>query len=406
MPNVNNMEFNQLATVLTSIVNQATGVSNIVPTNTSEFVSVAQAGLKAGYDPLTTAISQVLNKTIFSIRPYTAKFKGLKADTMKFGNHVRKLNPIDIPFEEDDRIKLVDGQSVDPYEVNKPLVLQTNFYGINVYQKHITLYRDQLDTAFTSPEEFSRFITMVMTNVSDQIEQAHEETARATISNLIAGIKAQADSGIAPERCIYLLDIYEEETGVSLNADTVKDPVNFPSFARWMFGYLKTVSDRLTERSALYHQSAVTRDSVTRHIMRHSPIRNQKCYLFSPLLNTISANVLSTVFYDKYLKLMEHEDVTYWQSLQTPMDIQVTPSYIGDDWNVVANPTAVRLLNVMGIIFDDESAGYTVVNEWSAPTPFNPRGGYTNIYYHFSDRYWNDFSENAVVLLLDNRPSA
>lgn len=402
MPNVNNMEFNQLATVLTSIVNQATGVSNITPTNTSEFVSVAQAGLKVGYDPLVTAISQVLNKTIFSIRPYTAKFKGLKADAMKFGNHVRKLNPIDKPFEEDDRIKLVDGQSVDPYEVNKPLVLQTNFYGINVYQKHITIYRDQLDTAFTSPEEFGRFITMVMTNVSDQIEQAHEETARATISNLIAGIKAQADSNIAPERCIYLLDIYQEETGVSLTAETVKDPVNFPSFARWMFGYLKTVSDRLTERSALYHQSAVTRDSVTRHIMRHSPIRNQKCYLFSPLLNTISANVLSTVFYDKYLKLMEHEDVTYWQSLQTPMDIQVTPSYIGADWNVVANPTAVSLSNVMGIIFDDESAGYTVVNEWSAPTPFNPRGGYTNIYYHFSDRYWNDFSENAVVLLLDH----
>ena len=41
------------------------------------------------------------------------------------------------------------------------------------------------------------------------------------------------------------------------------------------------------------------------------------------------------------------------------------------------------------------------VNQWNAPTPFNVAGGYTNFYFHKSDRYLNDFTEKGVVLLLD-----
>lgn len=402
-PNVNNMEMYQLSTILTSIVNQATGTANITPTTVGEFVSVAQQGLKSGYDPLMTAISQVLSKTIFSVRPYTAKFKRLRADAIRYGNHVRKLTSIDKPFEDDDRIKLVDGQSIDQYEVNKPIVLQANYYGEVLYQKSITIYKDQLDVAFSGPEEFGRFITMIMTNVSDMIEQAHEETARATVCNLIAGVYAQTQEStpINTERVIYLVDEYNTATGSSLTATTVKDPDNFPDFARWMFGFLKTVSDRLAERSALYHQAGVSINSVSRNVIRHTPLQMQKCYLYSPLLNTISANVLSTVFYDKYLQLMDHEDVTYWQSIKNPMEIDIKPCFTDGSMDFKVSSSAVDLENVMGVIFDEEACGYTMINEWSAPTPFNARGGYSNIFYHFTDRYWNDFTENAVVLLLD-----
>ena len=57
--------------------------------------------------------------------------------------------------------------------------------------------------------------------------------------------------------------------------------------------------------------------------------------------------------------------------------------------------------SIRSIIFDDEALGYTQVNEWSAPTPLNVRGGYTNYWYHFTLRFWNDFTEKACLLLLD-----
>jgi len=392
---VNNMELTQLSTVLASIVGQATGQTVLAPTDVSSFISVAQTGLKTGYDALGTAISQVLSKTIFSVRPYSAKFKGLQADEVRYGNHVRKLTTIDKPFEDDDRIKLVDGQSIDDWKVNKPSVLQTNFYGANVYQKTITIYRDQLDTAFSGPEEFGRFISMIMQNAADMIEQAHEETARMTVANLIAGINYQESQSITTGRVIHLISEYNTETGSSLTNTSVYAPANFEAFAKWLFGYLKTLSDRLAERSAKYHQNFTGKT-----IMRHTPLDKQKCYIYSPILNKVDANVLSSVFHDEYLKIMDHEDVTYWQSIDTPDAIQIKPSVTKAD-GTIATASNQNMSKVFGVIFDEDAAGYTVVNQWSATSAFNARGGYYNQVYHFTDRYWNDFSENAVVLLLD-----
>lgn len=401
---VNDVAFNQLATVLNSIVGQATGLTQITPADESQFISVAHIGLNTGYDPLSTAITQVLSKTIFSIRPYTAKFRGLQADAVRYGNIVRKLTTIDKPWEDDDRFQLVDGQSIDMYEVNKPQVLETRFTGANTFQKSLTIYKDQLDCAFSSSEEFGRFISMIMQNASDMIEQAKEETARNTVANLIAGTIYQEGQSYTTGCAINLLKVYEDETGVSLTSSTVQDPQYFAPFARWLFGYLKTLSDRLAERSVLYHQNYLPTGGTVVPIMRHTPIEKQKCYLFSPLLNTVSANVLSTVFYDKYLKLMDHEDVAYWQSINDPMEVTCKPGCTDNDFAVVdmTNVAAIDQDHVFGIIFDEDAAGFTQVNEWSASTPMNARGGYTNLYWHFTHRYWNDFSENHVVLLLQN----
>ena len=392
---VNNMELTQLSTVLASIVGQATGTAVLAPTDLSSFISVAQAGLKTGYDPLTTAISQVLSRTIFSVRPYTAKFRGLMADEVRYGNHVRKLTTIDKPFENDDRINLTDGASVDQQKVNKPSVLETNFYGANVYQKSMTIYRDQLDVAFSGPEEFGRFISMIMQNASDMIEQAHEETARMALSNYIAGIHYQEAQSLTADREIHLISEYNTATGSSLTATTVYAPANFEPFAKWLFGYLKTLSDKLAERSAKYHQNFTDKT-----IMRHTPLQNQKCYLYSPILNMMDANVLSSVFHDEYLSIMDHENVNYWQAIGSPDQISITPA-VTTATGTIATAAAQTMSNVFGIIFDEDAVGLTTVNQWSASAPFNARGGYTNMFWHFTDRYWNDFTENAVVLLMD-----
>lgn len=394
---MNTMSFTQAAAIVTEIVSQASGRKQIAPTNPAEFVAVAKVGLETGYDPLATAISQVLFKTMFSNRPYTRKFAGLEADEIRYGNHVRKINYIDQDPEEDDRIKLVDGQSIDQYVVKKPQVLQTNFYGESVYQAHITIYRDQLDVAFSSPEEFSRFITGLLEHMENQIEKWHEETARLTVANFIAG-KSVADSG----NVIYLLDEYEAETGLTgLTPQTIKQPDNFAPFAKWLFSYLKTMSDMMTERSVKFHQN-FTIDGQQKFIHRHTPLVNQKIYLYAKQLNELDSSVLSDAYHDQYLQIADHERVNFWQSINSPMEIQATPGYNDPDGSVHANPAVVTLDNVFGVIFDQEAAGYTIVNQWQANTPFNARGGYTNLYWHFTDRYWNDFTENGLVLILDH----
>lgn len=388
MPNT--LTFNQCATLLNSINKQATGRTDITPTNAAEFISLANTVLSTGYDPVINAISQVLSRTVFSVRPYSRKFGGLFMDSQKWGNHVRKLQVVDKDAEEDDRQKLTDGQSVDQQKVNKPSVLQTNFYGANVYQRSVTIFKDQLDCAFSSPEEFGRFISMVIQNVSDLMEQDHENMARLCLGNFIAA-KISADA----TNVIHLVTEYNDVTGLALTSDTVRKPENFVPFMKWAYARIKTLSDLMTERSVKYHMNIDGKP-----ISRHSPKKRQKLYMYASDVNEIEASVLSSVYHDGYLKGMDYETVSYWQSIGTPMGISITPSYISSSGAPTTGENVVQS-NILGVLFDEEAVGITTVNTWSASAPFNARGGYTNTFWHYTDRYFNDLTENGVVFLMD-----
>lgn len=390
---MNDMTIEQASTILNAVINQATGANKtLTNVDTKSLISVAQTVLKTGYDPMTAAISQVLSRTIFSVRPYSKKFKGLEVSAQRWGNHVRKLQMIDDGFEDDERLSLVDGQSIDMYKVKKPKPLQTNFYGEITYQKHITLYKDQLDTAFSSIGEFSSFISMVLQNQSDQIAQSDEAFDRSAIANFIAG-KYVGDT----DSVIHLVTEYNTYAGTSYTSTTIKDPTAYEPFIKWVFGRIKTLSGYMGERSELYHMNITNKA-----IKRHTPANRMKIYLYAPIMNDITASVLSDIYNDKLLKMADHENVNYWQDIAVPDKIKVTPTYMDttDGTLIVAN-SPVTVENIFGVIFDEESIGVNSCNQWSERTPMNAAGGYTNIYNHWTRRYWNDFTENGVLLLMD-----
>lgn len=377
--------------ILNDIVSQATGKTTITTVSTADFISVANTAMGISTDQLLDAITQTLSRTIFSIRPYSRKFKGLYMDTLRFGNHTRKLNIADSDWDKDMRYDIIEGGSIDDQIIRKPTVLQTNFYGQNIFSRQITIFKDQLNVALSSEDEFQRFITMVMTNVSDQIEQAHESTARMTLANFIGGkVKGDADN------VIHLVTKYNDVAGTTLTADTVKQPENFVPFMKWATGYIKTVSDWMTERTQKFHINVTGKE-----ISRHTPYNKQKLYLYSEELNNIDATVMSSIFNDSYLKMADHEKVGFWQNIDSPDGINVKASYMTATGNVVSDTEGTATSNIFGVLFDEEAVGITTYGEWSAPSPFNARGGYSNIFWHFNDRYYNDFTENGVVFLLD-----
>lgn len=382
--------FNSAAT-LNSIIKQATGQNAISDLYVNNFVSVASIALGIAPDALLNAISQVISRTIFSIRPYNRKFSGLFVDNMKWGNHVRKLNIGDREWETNISYDLTDGKSIDADIVSKPDILQTNFYGQCVYSKHYTIFRDQLNIALQNEEEFERFYTMLVQNTMDMIEQCHENTARATIANLIGG-KVKGDAA----NVIHLVTEYNDVTGLALDSDTVKKPENFVPFYKWAFSKIKTISGLLTERSLQYHIN------ITGHnIMRHTPVPNQRLYLYTPEMNNVESSVFSSVFNERYLKMMDYEGVNFWQSIKTPMGIQIKSNYIDATGAAKTDTVVTSTSNIFGILMDEEAAGITTYGARTATTPYNARGEYMNVWWHFNDRYWNDFTENAVVFLLD-----
>lgn len=386
---VNNLTFEQSSAFLTDLYEEATGQqSTIQVTDTGTFTTVAQAVLKTGYDTVIGAISQVLSRSIFSVRPYTAKFNGIFVDAERWGNITRKINFVDGSLENDEREPLTDGSSVDQWKINKPKVLQTNFYGFNKYQRHITIFKDQLDVAFNGPEEFGRFIAGVMQNIMDQLEQIKEAEARGTLINFITG-KLAGDSG----NVINVLQAYKDETGVSLTPATMYADANYVTFTKWLYSFVNGLTQKLSERTQKYHINVTGKE-----LMRHTPPEFLKAYMSARTMNAINSVALPSVYGADLLKMIDFEPVTFWQNIDVPETVSATPTYLASDGTLTTAESAVTLENIMGLLFDRDALGITRKSEWSQQTPMNAAGGYSNIYWHFSYQTWNDFTENGIVL--------
>ena len=390
----NVLTYNAIGTILNQIVTQATGKAQITPTNTSEFTAVAQTGLLAGYDNLMGAISQVLSKTVISTRPYSRKFQGLEADNIRYGNHVRKINYVDREWEDGSRLPLTTGVTVDDQAPTLDEVLQTNFYGQNDYEIPWTLFSNQIDVAFQNADELGAFISGKLQNISDMTEQKHESMARMILTNLIAGVISINNSN----QIVHLVTEYNAYVGNSTPKTLTELRVSseYGSFVKWIYGRVAQISAMLTERSLIYHQNVTDKE-----ISRHTPYDKQNVYLLSEERFQMEARVLADTYHDNYLKLADTAILNFWQSITSPNEINVTPTYMGTDGSLVTPETAVDQSNVFGLITDVEAAGYTIVNQRTTSAAYNGKGEFQNFWLKFTDRYWNDFTENVVVLLLD-----
>lgn len=400
----NELSFNQIATVLNSVVKQATGQTAEVATDTSTFVTQATTALKTGYDPFLNALSQTLTRTIFSIRPYESKFKGLEYSESQWGNHVRKVKMSTRDFSDDLAYKWPvayetgqdpesgNGKTVDMYTINKPDAVQTNFYGKNVYGDHFTVFEDQLECA-TTPDGFGRLISMIMTNSTNMLELARENIKRVTVANLIGAI---IDEGTA-NRVVHLVSEYNAQSGITepLTSTTVFQPQNFKAFTQWAFARINNVSDLMTEYTNMFQTN------LTGHnILQSTPKRDQKAYILSPYQRQMEYMAIADVYHNNILNTTDAELVNFWQSIQTPDSINITPGYVGAD-GVLKKGSAVAKSNVFGVLFDREAAGVAYTGQKMRPTPLNAAGSYANFWIRETERNFNDLTEKAVVFLLD-----
>lgn len=396
----------QSATLLNSIVQQATGQSVLAQINTGDYTSIATTALRNGYDPVLNAISQVLSRTVYAIRPYRAKLKALRVTEQQWGGMTRKINFVDRPVVDDERITpMVDGEEYSPWKVRKPKVLETHIYGFNQYEDYVTIFRDQLDTAFTGADQFRTFIGGVIQNMLDKLEQYRENESRACLVNLIGSTVACENNNGARGRVRHLLTEYAAFTGAGATptvASIFASNETLRPFATWLAGEMATTSRKFAERTTLYHE--VPYDGAERMaLMRHTDPADTICYMLSEFFDKIDAMVRPGIFDNGYLKYVDYEGVTFWQDIETPAQIDASVSYL----KVAANTdpetadAEIELPYVLGVWFDRDAAGIRLMSEWNQNTGMNARKGFATEWYHFRDQWMNDNTENCIVWLLD-----
>ena len=102
-------EYTNVYNIINAMYNQATGKNDLTAVDSSSFISVANTILATGYDNFMNAMSTVLTRSIFAFRPYNEKFRIIEADSQRFGNHIRKISPLDDEAKEEVAYSLTDG---------------------------------------------------------------------------------------------------------------------------------------------------------------------------------------------------------------------------------------------------------------------------------------------------------
>ena len=401
---VNTLTFEQCSTVLNSLVQQATGRQSVISTE-ADFISVAQTALSLGNDVIMNTLSNVLARTIFAIRPYSATMKGLEKSLPQWGAYMRKFNIVASDWKDDDAYDypvtydatetenpLGNGLSVDPWIINKREFIQTNFLGQSVFEDHYTVFEDQLETAFRNSEEFGQFISMITTDMSNKIELAKENLSRGLVSNFIGGLLAENNGS----RVVHLLTEYNSLTGGSYDAQSIMLPANYPAFMKWVYGRIAGIASLFKEMSVRYQTTLNSKP-----VPRHTPYNKQKMYMLGQDRYQMDARVLADTFHDNYLKYADVETINFWQGIETPDKIIVKPTCTNTSGVVTTAGSAITKTGVFALLFDEDAMGWSMVHERVLPTPVNPRGLYRNMWYHMRLRCFSDNTEKGVVFLLD-----
>lgn len=394
---VNSMTFQQSATVLNDVLEQITGRKSLAAVDESEFVSVATTLLQTGYDQLNTAVQEVIGRSIWVSRSYDPIYPSIMMDSEKWGGITRKVTTLDGEFIDDQGYPLTDGTSIDPFLIQKRKNVQFNFYGGNTKEMLVTTPEEQLNTAFHSSGEFGSFMADQAVQLQNQIKQKIEAESRIVVNNMIgAAINAGGD------RVMHALTEYKAATGnTTITAANYLSEAEFVPFAKWLYGDLVTKKRFLAERSTKYHAQINTYAGVTltKPILRHTPEQFLRIFMLSSFMDQINSSALSGIYNKDILSIGRYESVNFWQNIDAPSTVSVTANELQADGTCAAGTPVVSDI-VLGCLFDVEALGITVKNE-SVRSIYNPRGRYFNNWYNWIVRWFNDQTENFIVLLLD-----
>lgn len=378
----------QIYNIVNEVAKQAMGSSNIAVVNNAGLVALGNKVLGSDNtkNNFINALTDRIGRTIVSFRAYNSHFPDFERDSIEWGNILQKIKIAMPEAEEDQSYNLTDGTSVDMYKINKSKVNQLLFTTETPWQTHITVHLDALEKAFVDSNAMGAFISSMFGEVQNRIELAMENLSIDCVNNYMAEIIKGKDS--SPTRVINLVTEYKEKTGVDHTTEPLSalDDENFLKYVVRRINSLSTTMEYMT--TGLFNTPQGNEGAYT----RHTPKTEQRMMLFIDLVNSLKTNINSKAFNMEQVAIdIPFKTVPFWQSLQTPAEINIKPASGGD---------AIVQSEVMGILYDREAMGTFKKKYTSLTTPINAAGKYYNVFYHMITMYFNDLTENAVVFLL------
>ena len=405
--------------VVQAMLDQLTGQQNSIQVvDASSFASAGEQIMSYGTENVMNTLGLVVGRSYMAVRPYSAKLKILNAiNSGTYTNRFRKISYYARDtkpsgwFNTDQNTNLADGftngQNKDSngdaqstksmWEQNVPVPLEMNFGGTTTWQDSQTVYEDQLEAAFSSPEEFAQFVSGYMTEKANDIESQKEAFNRIALIQHIGMIYDM--SANMTGSVVNLTYEFNQEFGTSYTSAQLRSTY-LKEFLAFMVQRIQTDSDRMTNRSKKNHWSpAKTVGGVSYTLLRHTPKEKQKLMLYNPLIIKSRAYVFPELFNEQYLKIENFEGVDFWQNELEPAKVDVYPALpnVSTPANGQIKGDRVQIAYLVGMLFDEDGLMIDYQLDTARSTPVEARKGYRNIWYTFAKNIISDATENGII---------
>lgn len=403
--------------IMTQIARQATGQDAYAAVNASTFISAGETVLSTGMENTYNAVNLVLGRLVVAVKAYKGKFATIQAaDSGAYSDRIRKISYYSkdaLPsgyFNTDLKTNLAEGytsgdnggaSTKSQWEQHQAMPLEMNFAGSTTWQDCITQYENQVKKAFSNVNDFIAFVEGYLQEHANDIETQKESFRRMTFISKMASIYDYAvNENVVTEAAVNLTAAFNAKYGTTYTTAQLKSTY-LKEFAQFTISRIKTDSNRLTNRSARYHNPMEkTVGGVKYHILRHTPKKEQRLVLYGPLITDVEATVMPEIFGPNYMNLGQNfETVDYWQTEDGTNDMGINFQTAIYDAVTGQQKTGavVKLDNVVGMLFDRDAVLTDFQLEVAHTTPIEARKGYRNTWLTFAKNAINDPTENAIL---------
>lgn len=409
------------AALLAATVREATGQElTLQSINTSNWVSIGEQLLTTGKENVLNALSTVIFRELIAVRPYSGKFISFRSRSNSlFQQRLRKISfyakdpknagNFNTNLFDNFAAGYTNGQNPDSngvpqstksmWEQDPPLVAEMFYGGSSVWQDSYTLYEEQLDVAFRSPEDLANFANGYITEKMNDIISQEESFSRICLLNYISGVIDQ--SAVMPGSAKNMVTEYNNYFGTSKTAADLLG-TDLTSFLEFFVATVKTDIRRLENRSALYHDARKqTINGVDYSILRHTPRDRQRMIMIADFWTKAESMVKPAIFNPEYLDIgKQMEVVDFWQNENDPWAIDVTPAIFDQVNKVQKAGNQVQQSLILGTLHDEDALWVDFQLKAAASTPLEARKRYRNVWYSMAQNPCIDYTEKGIVYYL------
>jgi len=325
-----------------------------------------------------------VQKTILNVRQYNGVLTDMYAGTLNYG--VLENILMDKFYSMDSSLfdgeTLVDGQTyTDQFKVALPDVTAKYYTESDSFAKTITIRDTDLKGAFATPEKMDRFISGIMTQVTNSISFANESARLGTLARALKtadGFAAGAEDEDETKPAVRydLVSIYNERFGTTLQSD---EALYNDSFVRFAVATIRDISNLMAKPSTGFN---------TEGFQTWTPKEEQKLKVNALFDKAIRVSVIDA--YNPSYGVIEdaYEVLPYWQTAKNRLAVGVD-----DDSAVASSP-------IIACLYDNRAMGEMLQLEENAVTR-NELRRYTNFHFLMNRMYWNLDEANFVIFTLN-----